>query len=813
MESSQTNQYLSFLSSGGKMAAKIAARDWSKTSIGPIQSWPQSLKTTLSILLSSRFPMFLFWGHELICFYNDAYRPSLGENGKHPWALGQKGADVWPEIWEDIQPLIDQVLSGGPASWSEDQLLPIYRNGKLEDVYWTFSYSPVYNELDKPAGVFVTCTETTAQVLNNRKLVKSENLFRNMAEDSGILIAMADYTGNAIFFNRAWAELTGHPIEDLLVYGWLELVHPDDKEEFLNIYKQAIEKKASWVSEFRIGNAQNGYSWVLAKGVPRHNKDGVFDGYISSSMDISERKEIELRIEESKQRLNLVMEASDIGTWEWDIVRDEISCSDSYLEIFGLVPDAPYNHRELINLIHKEDIDQRNQALNVSYLTGTLEFESRILLPWGEMRWIHVRGRLLRDHDGNPERLIGTIRNITREKTYQKELEDRETRFRLLADAMPQLVWVADENGFIRFYNKRISEFSGAMQLADGTWQWESMLHPDDLKATDKAWTGAIQEGKTYVVEHRMKTRDGTYRWYLTRAIPQKDEAGKISQWYGTATDIHEQKSFSEELERQVKERIRQLAENNLELEKMNKELQSFAYISSHDLQEPLRKIQTFAGWITTRESESLSENARDYFMRIQRSANRMQILIEDLLAYSRTTTSERKFEVRNLRMVLDEVREGLKEELRARNARIKSEGLCDLNIIPFQFRQLLYNLISNSLKFASEERPPLIEIKAEIVVDAQLINARLLSGTKYCHLSVIDNGVGFEPAYNEKVFELFQRLNGQQFKGTGLGLAIVRKIVENHNGYISGSGTPGAGARFDIYIPADLPEAPDVAQ
>ena len=123
--------------------------------------WPQSLRTTVSILLNSRFPMFLFWGPDLIQFYNDAYRPSLGEGGKHPTALGQKAVDCWPEIWEDIQPMLQQVLAGGEATWSEDQLLPFSRNGQIEDIYWTFSYSPVRNDAGEIGGVLTVCQETT----------------------------------------------------------------------------------------------------------------------------------------------------------------------------------------------------------------------------------------------------------------------------------------------------------------------------------------------------------------------------------------------------------------------------------------------------------------------------------------------------------------------------------------------------------------------------------------------------------------------------------------------------------------------------
>lgn len=179
-----------FLQGGGEMGALTRAYPWDDTSIGSPTHWPQSLRTTISIVLNSCFPMFLFWGPELLCFYNDAYRPSLGNNGKHPNALGKPALEIWPEIWPVIKPLIDQVMAGGPAVYREDQLIPIYRNGHLEDVYWTFSYSPVRDESNKVAGVLVTCTETTEKVMQLATVVEfSKELKRQVAERTSELAA------------------------------------------------------------------------------------------------------------------------------------------------------------------------------------------------------------------------------------------------------------------------------------------------------------------------------------------------------------------------------------------------------------------------------------------------------------------------------------------------------------------------------------------------------------------------------------------------------------------------------------------------
>jgi signal transduction histidine kinase len=155
----------------GELKSLLRTKDWSQTAVGEMHTWPQSLLSTLSIILNTKFPMFLWWGPEKTQFYNDAYRPSMGNEGKHPLALGQQGKDCWPEIWDVINPLMDHVLTTGEATWSANQLIPIYRNGQLEDVYWTFSYSPVYDEAGKSNGILVVCTETT-QEIQNLKAVK-----------------------------------------------------------------------------------------------------------------------------------------------------------------------------------------------------------------------------------------------------------------------------------------------------------------------------------------------------------------------------------------------------------------------------------------------------------------------------------------------------------------------------------------------------------------------------------------------------------------------------------------------------------------
>jgi len=263
--------------------------------------------------------------------------------------------------------------------------------------------------------------------------------------------------------------------------------------------------------------------------------------------------------------------------------------------------------------------------------------------------------------------------------------------------------------------------------------------------------------------------------------------------------DLTENKKAQDEIVRQKEN----LETQNIELQRANKELESFTYISSHDLQEPLRKIQTFSSRILSEESGHLSEKGKNYFLRIDDAANRMQMLIADLLAYSRTTTAEQTFETVNLNHIVEDVINEFREVIAEKNATIETGPLCDVPVIPFQIRQMMHNLIGNALKFSKDHSAPHIRIQSEKINLRRQIGENHLPEKEYCHIRMSDNGIGFEPQYKDRIFELFQRLNHKaKYEGTGIGLAIVKRVVENHDGIITASAELNKGATFDIYIP-----------
>ncbi|KAF2509426.1 PAS domain S-box protein [Flavobacterium zhairuonense] len=868
-----------------------------------------------------------------------------------------KGNDVVGKLYTEILPELNNqsvfeqvanVFETGEAFHNKNARIDITMNGKLESFYFNYSFTPLYDINGNIYGVMNTAAEVTDLHLATKKIEEADKRFRDTVKQAPIGITILrgpDYMvemANEAYLkivDREESDFVGKPLFDSL---------PEVRESVNKLLSDVLTTGVPFYGNEvpiplnRYGKLDISYFDFLYN--PLKEENGEISGIIVTVTEVSEKVEVRKKIELNEERLKIIVEASELGTWELNLKEKQVHYSQRYLEIVtGNKENVDLTHEQILKHVHPDDLEIRNRAYDEALLTGIIGYELRVIWADKSIHWVEAKGKVFFDANKNPEKLLGTVRDITDEKHHQQVLEESEKRFRSLAESIPQLIWETDEKGNSLFASGKWFEYTGI--YPEGEESWKMMIHPDDYQENARIWSHCLKTGEIYRCDVRIKRNDGAYRWHAVIGEPVFNDENKIIKWVGAFTDIHTEKAFTNELEQQVTARTKELSlmneslqkseeryhlmveevqdyailylnhegivenwnlgaqkikgykaeeiigksfsefytesdrKNNLpqkllnlaiekgksshegwrvrkdktlfwanvtltaihnknnqiigfskmthdltekksaddklkmnalelenknaELEKMNQELQSFAYISSHDLQEPLRKIQTFATQIMEKESENLSDYGKDKFKRMQNAAQRMQTLINDLLSYSRTNVQERIFEKVDLGKIIAEVKEDLKEEIEQKNAKIENLKNCEANVIPFQFRQLLYNLVSNSLKFSNPENPIVIKINCQIAKGIVFNNEKLIPETNYCHIRIEDNGIGFEQQYSNKIFEVFQRLHGKlEYNGTGIGLAIVKKIVDNHNGIIKATGKLNKGAIFDIYIP-----------
>ncbi len=349
------------------------------------------------------------------------------------------------------------------------------------------------------------------------------------------------------------------------------------------------------------------------------------------------------------------------------------------------------------------------------------------------------------------------------------------------------IVAVTDKHGVITYVNKKfctISKYSRDELIGKTHKIINSNVHPSEFFA--KMWK-TITAGKTWEGEICNRSKDGSLYWVDTTIVPFLDDSGKPEQYVAVRYDVTKRKIAEEQLRIYSKK-----------LELSNQELQDFASVAAHDLQEPLRKIQAFSDRLKKKAKDVLTGDSIDYLNRIENSANRMQILINDLLTYSRVTTKAQPFVLISLNQIMEQVVSALEVRIEQSQGQVQWLDLPNLQADSTQMYQLFQNLIANSLKFSRGGVPPKIEIRGRI-----LESAELRAGGAACEITVSDNGIGFDEKYLDRIFTIFQRLHGRhEFEGTGIGLAICRKIVDRHGGVITASSVLGKGSTFKIILP-----------
>lgn len=386
-------------------------------------------------------------------------------------------------------------------------------------------------------------------------------------------------------------------------------------------------------------------------------------------------------------------------------------------------------------------------------------------------------------------------------KSAQEKLAEQMEDLRSVLQSLPEIAFTVTDSGDLEFVN------TPWLRYAPSATQWPE-VHLDDQMDFD-LWRQAVRHGREFVEEVRMRNLEtGEFNYFIMKLVPVKTPSAVI-RWVGTLTDIQEQKDIHTNLEEIVRGRTQELIDKNSELEFRNHELQQFSWVVSHDLKEPIRKIEIFTKIIQDQYLID-HEKARHYSARTLSAAQRMTALITDLLEYSRLSAKvvHRKT---SLNSVVQEVLDDLDFQIGTKDAQIIVDQLPEIFGVASQLRQVFQNLISNSLKFAHKEQQSKITITSERIAEKSF-DAALDENGDYCRIKVVDNGIGFDEKYLDKIFIIFQSLNDREsYDGTGIGLAIAKKIIEKHSGLITAQSIQGQGATFILVLPLNFHNNPEI--
>jgi len=393
-----------------------------------------------------------------------------------------------------------------------------------------------------------------------------------------------------------------------------------------------------------------------------------------------------------------------------------------------------------------------------------------------------------------------------------EKLKDSEAQYKMLTETLPLMMFTSNGGGYLSYGNKWLKDYFAFLEIIPGKIEWTNLVHASDIKTIRYEWEKAQTYQTNFRAQARLKAKSNeSPLWHLISLVPVKNDLNQITSWTGFFVDIHAQKVVEETLKNNIELKSIQkqllnyqakLEEKVDELNKSNHDLEQFAYIASHDLQEPLRKIQSFTELLEINITDK--ERSKKYLGKIDSASSRMSALIKDVLNYSRLSQSGNIFVETDLQKILDHVKNDVELIIEEKGAKIKSDPLPVINGIEQQLYQLFYNLINNALKF-SIEKPVLTISCRQLTKDEINPNKELSISSNYIELIFKDNGIGFDQKYEKQIFTIFKRLNSKdKYEGTGIGLALCKKIVDNHHGLISVTSELGVGTSFSIILPVE---------
>jgi PAS domain S-box-containing protein len=749
----------------GEMADRIRAYPWQSTSLGPIAEWPDVLVWSVNTMLECRFPSTILWGPEMVQLYNDPYLPLTAE--KHPTLLGKSAPEQWPEAWHIIGPQFEAVLANGVHIYQENVLVPCLRNGIVQDVYWTYSYSPIRDAHGTIGGILVVCHDVTAKLTAERERDAVAMNLQNVLDGITDGLAILDRDWRYTYFNQQGAAMLGLRSEDLVGRRLGDVVPQVSGSVFEQQYRRAVETGVPVHFEDYFPAPLN--LWIECHCYP--TKDGLSVYF----RDVTERKRAEQALRASESRFRKLFDSNMMGICIPDRFGAFREGNDELLRMTG------YTREELeAGLVRWDTMTPPEYSeldafhiLEAATRGSCTPYEKEYIRKDGTRVPILCGYALL---EGSQDEYIGFVVDLTSQRQTEAALREREERFRVLAETLPQLIWMSDAQGATTYCNRRVAEYFGIPLSELATVSWRPRLHPDDVDKVFAVWWQSVERLEPYQVEYRLRRHDGQYRSFLVRALPVRNEAGEVERWIGSATDIHDQKIAEEGLRRAEK-----LATAG-----------RLAASIAHEINNPLSSVTN--GLYLALKDASLGSETRGYLKLCEQELSRVAQITTQTLRFHRQSKAAA---IADLCEVMESVLVLFKPRFVDRQIAVvqQCEAGAQTECFADEVRQVFANLVGNALDATQSGGRLLIRI-----AKAHAWDARRTPGVK---VIVADTGHGIAANIKPRLFEPF--VSTKEATGVGLGLWVSEGILRKHQGRIrirSSASADRHGTVISLFFP-----------
>lgn len=714
--------------------------------------------------------------------------------------------------WDSIRPWVERALQGEQVSFEHEIVYPVI--GKR---YVNVTYIPRFGAEGGVLGFVVLVQDITerkqveAALQQSEAMAKlAEKIAKARAEELEIFMETVpasvwiahDPQCHTITVNRAaydlmrlspGAVMTATPANGEYPFQFKIQQQGQDLPLSELPMQRAGRTGQPVEAEFEFVFAEDDVRSIYGKAVPLRDETQAVRGVIGAFIDLTERKRTEAALRENQDRLTLALDAARMGSWDWNLQTNQVVWTPYHEVIFGYEPGKPQRtYQEWAERIHPEDLPRVEATIQATMAEQRgYEDEYRVVWPDGSLHWVSSYGRFEYDSGGKPVRMLGMLFDITARKQAEAVLRHNELIFRTLADTMPQMFWITRPDGYHEYFNQRWYHYTGApLEQAQGN-GWQEILHPEDVQRTIDLWQNSLKTGKLYEIEYRLRqAADGEYRWHLGRALPLHDQNGQILKWFGSCTDIHDQKLAIEE-RAQALERERAA---RLELENASRMKDEFLAVLSHELRSPLNAI---LGWSRLLRARKLDAGRTEQALAsIERNAQAQTQLIEDLLDISRIIQGQMHLNLQPtpLQPTIEAALDTVRPMASIKSIQIEWWSNADFAVVSGdanRLQQVVWNLLSNAVKFTPE---------------GGQVEVRLEQKERWCQIIVSDTGKGISADFLPYVFDRFRLADATTTRtqgGLGLGLAIVRNLVELHGGTVEvTSPGEGQGAIFTVQLP-----------